>query len=209
MGGEPLLNPEVNEYIKLTRKMYPFSIIFLVTNAILIPKMDDEFFDTIRECNAIIQISLYPPMASKIESVKKLMNDKKVAYNVITNNGAPITKFFMNQTLKPHNNEKEIFLTCGSAPCHNLWEGKLLTCPRPSAIKFFNDYYHKNLPEDSGIINLYDEDLTTEKLREFMIKPFKLCKYCTPRFFVDWDTVKHPSPISDWVIEYNSFEYNP
>lgn len=201
MGGEPLLNPEVCEYVKLSRRLYPLANIVLVTNGLLIPKMSDEFFDTLRTCNVRIQISLYPPMATKIDSVKKIMDDKHVGYHIITDNNNPITKFFINQTLKPHDREREIFYTCGSANCHNLWEGKLLACPRPSAVKFFNDYYHKNLPTNSGIIDLYEKDLTTEKLKTTMITPFELCKYCTPRFWIKWATVKHPSPLSDWVVE--------
>ena len=57
LGGEPLLNPEINEYIKLSRRLYPQSLIKIVTNGFLLLNMPDEFFDTLRECNALISIS--------------------------------------------------------------------------------------------------------------------------------------------------------
>ena len=49
LGGEPLLNSEINEYVKLSRRLYPLAQIFVVTNAILLPKMPDKFFNTLSE----------------------------------------------------------------------------------------------------------------------------------------------------------------
>lgn len=44
LGGEPLLHTEIKKIIKITRKYFNYGNIYLVTNGILLPKMDDEFW---------------------------------------------------------------------------------------------------------------------------------------------------------------------
>ena len=194
MGGEPLLNPEVSEYVKLCRRLYPHAIICVVTNALLLQRMPEEFFETLRECTARIDISFYPPLESKMPVIKQMLAEKGVPLVV-----SPMIKNFMcMQTLKSHDYPREIFLQCLQANCHNLYEGKIAACFLPFTTKYFNAYYGKDLPED-GALDLYDETLTTEKLKAHLLTPFERCRYCTPPVKVDWRTIKNPSPITDWV----------
>ena len=44
MGGEPLLHPELPSIMTSARKHFPNTLIKFVTNGVLLPKMDDEFF---------------------------------------------------------------------------------------------------------------------------------------------------------------------
>ena len=194
LGGEPLLNPQVSEFIKVCRKIYPLSPLHVVTNAILLPKMPDEFFDTVRECNAQICISFYPPMESKMPAIKKLLDDKKVLYSI----SPKIEVFFRRQSLTRNNNPKRMFEICGFSNCHNLCDGKIAACFLPFVTKYFNAYYGKDLPED-GALDLYDETLTTEKLKAHLLKPLERCNYCTENVLRKWEVTSHPSPITDWV----------
>ena len=194
LGGEPLLNPELNEYIKLSRRLYPQTNLIVVTNAILLLKMPDEFFDTVRSCNAGIWISFYPPLESKMPAICEFLKEKRVSFFV-----SPLNKTFtMKQTLNRHDRAQEIFLQCLQAHCHNLYDGKIAACFLPFTTKYFNAYYGKNLPVD-GALDLYDPNLTTEKLKAHLLKPFERCRYCTPPVTVEWSTIKNPSPITDWV----------
>ncbi|MBR4153074.1 MAG: radical SAM protein [Selenomonadaceae bacterium] len=194
LGGEPLLNPDINEYIKLSRRLYPQTIIHIVTNAILLPKMPEKFFETLREYHAAISISFYPPLESKMPAIKKLLEEKHVPFLI-----SPLNKnFTVKQTLKRHNYPLEIFLQCVQANCHNLYDGKIAACFLPFTTKYFNSYYGKDLPED-GALDLYDETLTTEKLKAHLLMPFERCRYCTPPVNIAWSTIKNPSPITDWI----------
>ena len=198
LGGEPLLNSEINEYVKLSRRLYPLSQIFVVTNAILLPKMPDKFFNTLRENRVGIHISFYPPLESKMPAIKKLLEEKRVEFHVAEQ---PAKEFTIKQTLNRHNYKREVFLQCFQANCHNIYEGKIAACFLPFTTKYFNEYYHKNLPED-GALDLYEEGLTTEKLKKFLLTPFERCSYCTPPVAAKWDTVKYPSPITDWTNDH-------
>lgn len=196
LGGEPLLNPEINAYIELTRRLYPRAVIFVVTNALLLPKMPDEFFDTLRRCNVAIHISFYPPLLSKASAIVELLNSKRVLYE----SDSLIRSFRMPQTLRPHNDAQGMFLQCNSAHCHNLYDGKMVVCPESFTTKYFNEYYNENLPLD-GALDLYETGLTTEKLKRHLLTPFERCRYCNPPVNVEWKSIKHPSPLSDWVTD--------
>ena len=196
LGGEPLLNPEVCKYVKFCRQLYPDAPLQLTTNAILLPKMSDEFFDTIRENDTIIDISFYPPMQSKMPEIQRLLEEKRVKYSI----GNLITSFAKNQTLKKNSDFADVFQRCNWSWCHNFCDGKIAACFKPFVTKYFNAYYSKNLPED-GTLDLYEEGLTTEKLKAHLQKPFQRCMYCSEFYQFPWGVVSHPSPLTDWVLD--------
>ena len=61
MGGEPLLNPKLHDYIKVVRQYFPAAELRIVTNGLLIPKQPDDLWEVMRECHAAMDISPYPP----------------------------------------------------------------------------------------------------------------------------------------------------
>lgn len=165
-----------------------------MTNAILLPKMPESFFETLRECRAGIDISFYPPLESKLPAIRRLLERKSVWFHM-----SPLNKTFTSkQTLEPHDRAGKVFLQCFQSHCHNLYDGKVAACFLPFTTKYFNAYYGKDLPED-GALDLYDASLTTEKLKTHLLKPFERCRYCTPPVEVEWQTIKHPSPITGWI----------
>lgn len=60
LGGEPLLSKQINDYIDLTRRYQPEADLHLVTNGILLWRIPDEFFETVRRNRITVQISNYP-----------------------------------------------------------------------------------------------------------------------------------------------------
>ncbi|WP_290881733.1 radical SAM protein, partial [Helicobacter sp.] len=60
MGGEPLLNPSCKDFFAITRKYFPNSAIWLVTNGILLNKQPKEFWESCRENNIEIHPTKYP-----------------------------------------------------------------------------------------------------------------------------------------------------
>lgn len=194
LGGEPLLNPEINHYVRLTRRLYPKANMYVVTNALLLPSMPDEFFETLRQNEVTVFVSYYKPLVGKLDAVKQFVQSKGVRFF----SSALNEKFSVKQTLQRHDQPREMFLNCFQAHCHNLYDGKLAACFLPFTTKYFNAYFDKHLPED-GAIDLYDETLTTEKLKSRLNQPFERCRYCTPPVWIDWTTIKNPSVLSDWI----------
>ena len=197
LGGEPLLNPEINEYVKLTRRIYPAADIYIVTNATLLTKMPEDFFETLRSYNVKIFISVYLPMKNKIPEIQNFLQQKNIGFRIMPN---VIENFTISQTLQPCPDKAKQFSHCSDAVCNTIFDGKIAACGRTFMTKYFNAYFNKNLPVD-GTLNLYEEGLTAEKIKKHLITPFERCRYCVNPRLIKWETIKYPSQISDWIIE--------
>lgn len=198
LGGEPLLNKEIEKYVKLTRKIYPESVIYIVTNGLLLTKMPDSFFRTLRENAVHIWVSFYRPLENKIGDIFHFLDTKGVSAMSSEMNRT----FTKKQRLIPQDdeNKERAFWNCYQHSCNNLYEGKLAACFLPFTTKYFNKYFNKNIPED-GAIDLYDNQLTTEKLKRRLTEPFERCRFCyLPAETVDWQVMHRPSVISDWTM---------
>lgn len=60
MGGVPLLNPNCKDFFAVTRKFFPDSAIWLVTNGILLETQPQEFWESCKENNIEIHQTKYP-----------------------------------------------------------------------------------------------------------------------------------------------------
>lgn len=60
MGGEPLLHPQVDEIVRITRSRFRDEAIMLSTNGLLLKRMADTFWETLVECDVMLAISAYP-----------------------------------------------------------------------------------------------------------------------------------------------------
>ena len=198
MGGEPLLNPQIEDYIKLVCDVYPNSEIHVVTNGLLLKSMPDSFFDLLRSCHdgSGIYISLYPVMREKIDDLKVFLNSKKVPYRVSEMNES----FRKQQTLEKRDDEstRNKFENCFQKGCINLYDGKIAACFLPFTTKYFNRYFDQILPED-GAVDLFEEGLTTEIIRRRISEPFERCRYCMEPVDEIWHTIQNPSVLEDWV----------
>ena len=59
LGGEPLLNPEIAEYITSVRSVFPYTQIIIVTNGLLLLSLKEELIHIIKENRVHISISHY------------------------------------------------------------------------------------------------------------------------------------------------------
>ncbi|MCR4850361.1 MAG: radical SAM protein [Lachnospiraceae bacterium] len=198
LGGEPLLNPQVEDYIKLVSEVYPESVIRVVTNALLLRSMPDSFFETLNSCRegSGVHISLYPVMKDHIDPVISLLKEKGTTYAI-----SPLMETFRKQqSLIPADDEElaQKYTHCYQKGCVNLYDGKLASCFLPFTTKYFNEYFGKNLPED-GAVDLYEDGLVIEKIMHRLSTPFERCRYCREAVEQPWHVIHEPSILEDWV----------
>lgn len=196
LGGEPLLNPEIERYLRLTREVYPLADIRVVTNGLLLFSMPESFYCTLREIGGEIYISFYSPLEKRKNELEAFLKEQEVRY-VFT---SLITEFTKKQVLRKQEDVTGIFWQCHQSHCNNLYDGKVAACFLPFTTKYFNNYFKKDLPID-GAVDLYKEGLTTEELKLALSTPMERCAYCTSPVSVKWGVIGEPSVLSDWVIE--------
>ena len=58
MGGEPLLHPDIIEFMRVSREAFIYGNILLVTNGILLDSMKQDFWDACRKYDITISRSM-------------------------------------------------------------------------------------------------------------------------------------------------------
>jgi MoaA/NifB/PqqE/SkfB family radical SAM enzyme len=210
LGGEPLLNPQIIDIIKISRAYFPHCAIWIITNGTLLKNQPDEFWDCCRTNNILIRISVYPinlDYAFIIDKAKAHDTRLEFSGKIISNNGKMEAAENLLWVKHPidingRQNPKKSNTLCGhSNTCFQLVDGKLYKCNRIAYIKYFNSYFNVNLEvTKDDYIDIYkakDMDEILDKLR----KPAPFCRYCkldTLYNNVGWERSK--KEISEWIV---------
>ena len=197
LGGEPLLNNEIENYLIMTRKLYPLASICIVTNGMLIKSMPESLFETMKNENVYFSISFYPPLENSMKSILDFLDKREVKYITFE----MVKKFTMKQTLQKQDNS-DYFYKCVQAKCNNFYEGKLAACFLPFTTSYFNEAFKDELSEPiplDGAIDIMRDDVTVEKIKKWLITPFDRCRYCTDPIEIEWSVVGKDRKLEDWV----------
>ncbi|MGO5231837.1 radical SAM protein [Thermoguttaceae bacterium LCP21S3_D4] len=198
LGGEPLLHKNIEKIMQLTRKYFPVGIINLVTNAILLDKMDESFWETCRTQNICICPTKYP-VKIDYDFLEKKAKEREVEYRYfddMTEGGW--THKVMD--LKGSRYENCSFMYCVNANlCPVLKHGKLYPCPTVAHINKFNKAFGVDLKVCQGdYIDIYKVK-KQEKIMKFFAEPIPFCRYCnTPGLRKEEWGISQRS-ISEWT----------
>ena len=137
MGGEALLNPRLEEYLNITRKKFPNSKIFLVSNGLLITRMTDKVCNSIKQNDITLNITVYRPTYDKISEIELFLSDKGIPHfygqgNSKCSSTDVVEKFHTCLTLS--NNRKiddSGYKNCYGKYCWMLRNGMLAKCVYP------------------------------------------------------------------------------
>jgi hypothetical protein len=185
LGGEPLLHPQVVDFLTASRNYFPKAEIGITTNGVLLSKMPESFWDACKVCRAIIYYTVYPPFQNKQSELEQLAKSKGV-------------KMLINQANTFHNfynkngdtNVEAAFKKCRSRfYCPMLRDGKIYVCCLSCNIRIFNEQYNLQIP-DNGFISIYGENVSGWQVIDRLNKASPTCRYCT----LGWDDV----PIFNW-----------
>lgn len=185
MGGEPLLNNKLPDFMSYTRDIFPDADIMVVTNGLLIPDIEEKVFKIMSRYSIRFDISLYPPT----EKIKERIELKCIENEVDYHFSDPIYEFYDCINYTGDSNKNVAYEKCESKRCHFLEDGKIAVCCLPIVYKKQQKKLSWKMDiEENDIIDLYREDLDGYKLNEILSKPMEMCRYCsdgTMRYF-DW-----------------------
>lgn len=205
MGGEPLLNKDINKYLKITRKLFPRTGIYLVTNGLLLNSMKEDFWKCMSKNNICLEPSLY-----KVNIDLQTIFNKAKIYNVpttltqdiIDNIDKNYVENFIKLNLDLKASQKNMFLCreCMSYKCINLYEGKLYACPVIAYVKYFNKKFNKNIQVSKGDYLELNEITNFDQILDWSSNsPIPFCKYCGKWEIAPWErSDKHTS--DEWAV---------
>ena len=183
LGGEPLLNPQLSEYIIETRKVFPDADIRVVTNGLLIPTLGKDVLQTMKRESVEFDISCYHPTARIKEQIELRCIEHEVRYQL----SSEIDVFFKRCKDTEEKDPYIAYNVCESKNCHFMLDGKISLCPAPILVEKFKEYT-VGTAREGDIIDLYDRDITSERLYYLMTHPNHQCAYCSDeKEWFDWE----------------------
>lgn len=184
MGGEPLLNPDFMEYLRIARRYFPESNICLVTNGTLGDRLKPHRAE-LASLRINVTKSEYHITGDAIVYTER--HDKSELYNI---------------SLDPTGSQDEdiAFLFCDHrmSSCVYLADGRLYLCAIAGCIHDFWRYFELDwgLDQKQFGIDIYTH--TAEEIEQFLQSPCALCRYC--------DTIKRQKTYAPFGISEKKIE---
>lgn len=197
-GGEPLLHPEIAQFIREASKILPKTEIQIFTTGLNLPNMNQDFWSACRECRVILAITKYP-ISFEYEIIEKLAVENGVELRYFGGDITVKTSMHKPIDMEGKQNPYESFHSCymANGECVDVKNGRLYPCTFAANLHIFNKRFGKNIEITSrDYIDLYTE-VDADKIREFLCNPISACRYCK---VAEW-SYNHPWRISQKKIE--------
>ncbi len=179
LGGEPLLNSDIEKYIVMIRNLFKKSSLKIVTNGTLLLKQKDEFYNCCRDNDILIEITKYPINFDYSKAVE-FLKSKNVKHSFVgTTEIKNKTTHKLSLDESGKQDPKYSFDNCfHSTKCYQYYNGKLFMCPCCAYIHNVNNYFNKKFElcekdylEVSKIKNF-------QQILDYLSSPIPFCRYC-------------------------------
>ena len=201
LGGEPTVNPEVNDWILGLRQLMPQAQIRFTTNGILLPKKFDIVEHLADIGNCVFKIAIHKPNEETEEIIKKIFSmydwEPVVEYGVQRYKTKNNFRFHVKRPdvfwktfqgdyhdMRPHDNEpSDAFSICCQQTCPLLHNGLIYKCSSSGllaeTLERFNNPNYQQWEQfiQQGIAPECSEEQLTAFLDNFG-KPAEVCRMC-------------------------------
>lgn len=199
LGGEPLLHPNLLEIFEPLKNIYPKSEIVIVTNGVLLNKMNENFWSALKSNQISLSMTKYP---IKVDYEGYIEKCKELGIKSYLFSAERFSMQKMNLNIKGKSNKTKAFNRCWRKNCHFLRNSKLYVCPLVSNIKYLNDYFNLNFQiENKDYIDI-NKIKSPSKIKKLFTQPIPFCKYCSDKEtpFANYNISK--KEISEWIANF-------
>ncbi len=170
-GGEPLLHPQLTEFIKISREIEPNVTISIATNGLLIKSLTRDMLDFFIKNKVKFVVSKYPISSNLFTEICDILGDNDLLERIYVRN---YFRKYIN--IKGDADIKKTHNICWLKNCLIIRDYKLFHCPFAAYVYIFNKKYGANISEESGI------DIRTNSPKtifKYLRKPIDTCRFCT------------------------------
>lgn len=194
MGGEPLLHPDYPKFLEITRTLFPYSNIQIVTNGLLLKKEQQRLAAVCNDYNIQVCVSDYGLGLNLHELLSDValtrIDGKTSLYNICLD-------------LEGNQDPQQAFDHCDLHMYKWFYfqGGRFYPCCVGANINFFNWKFKTDLPHKKEELSISIHEHTEEEILEFLNKPIPLCRFCDtiqrPRTYHRF--AKSTGDISEWI----------
>jgi hypothetical protein len=188
LGGEPLLHPQICDFIDAVKASGISDTVEVLTNGMLLERMPEAFWEKLQR----LVVSAYP---NKFTPAMRRLAEERSKRHGFFFGAREYTEFYRQFKHEPDDGA-ESFKDCPwKLRCWTVHDGYFFLCPQSA---FFTDSI-MGLPQTTDGLPI-DEKLTEQKLADFINQkePFVSCRIChSYKEIVPWHeiTTNH----EDWV----------
>lgn len=177
IGGETLLYPEINNAISLARHYFPWAEISIFTNALLLPRMDDEFWELCRKNDIIIAITRYP-VKFDYDCAVSICERNHVRHSLFGDRS--VFGSFFRVRLDPENRQNRWIANfrCYSFGCLTVSDNKLFPCPQSACVRHLNKRFGTDFSIEKGDYIPISDITDIRQIRRLRNRPIPFCSYC-------------------------------
>lgn len=221
-GGEPLLNDRLIDYMRVTREVFPNTLICLFTAGLLLKKWNTEqqetnIWEAIKKYDIEVRLTQYP-IALNMDEIVNSAKEHGVPVTfdppefkkgcrlwIFSEIGALKYRGEKHSVKHPFDlsgqQEKYRWISCYQFnESIVLRDGKIYTCPMIPYSHYFNEAFNQNLEvKEDCYIDIYKAS-SYKEIAEFCTHRTSFCDYCAvhKRSVRDWKQSTHD--ISEWVL---------
>lgn len=180
LGGEPLLNPDVEQIITLTTRAYPGVLVELVTNGLLLSVQPNSFWETCRQESVVIVVSRYP-IPIDLDGISEKAKAERVKL-VIGPSGKykSFYKWVYDVRGKQNAYLSHLFCFNNGYTCQ-LKDGRFYPCCAAAYYGSFAKKFNLSQPDPTkSSIDIYDNVCAVDFFR-LVRHSVEMCKYCNIR----------------------------
>lgn len=199
LGGEPLMHPDLLEILNSARCIFPDSEIDLCTNGLMIPKVNDEFCDQLKESRISIHVSGYKPTYGILAQIDEKLRNSGLNYTILKRE-----KFLKYYTEESGHDIEKNFVNCIASGCRELYRGRLMRCSGVIAFEKMNKQFHTNykIIPGSDWYDIYDNNPDVWQMIKELNHGAPSCGYCDTVNMeeFDWGYGGVKSSLKDYMI---------
>lgn len=179
LGGEPLLHPQVTDYLYMVRKYFKKCNLELLTNGVLLKEMKEEFWRGCIDNKVILSCTKYPIKIdyALLEKIAESHALRITYHNDVAAGEKTLIKYpFDIQGTQPV--EWNYQHCTRSNLCITLKHGRLFTCPMAAHAHLAKDYFNLDMElSENDSIDIYRAK-SFEEITNFLVNPIPFCRYC-------------------------------
>ena len=201
LGGEPLLHSKVTQFMRIARETFDEARIDLITNGVLLSRMDEQFWEACKKYIIDIRPTKYP-VSADYSGAEEIAKKYGIHLKYFLDNGTLKTLWKHPLDIEGKQDPVEMFRCCGEANhCLTLDHGKLYTCSVAAYNRHFQKYFGVSLKysgETNGI-DIYQAKNRME-IMDYLSRPVDMCRHCRVKdrtFDNPWSVTN--KEISEWT----------
>ena len=197
LGGEPLLHPQIEEFVREARRIFPATRLYVMTNGVLVTRMPESFWRTLHEQRTTLLADDYPINIDRAK-IDALGREHGVTVEWMKS----ADEFFkIPLDISASADPARSFDRCrGLSNCAIVRDGRLYPCAHIAYADIPAKKFELEgiLPTEKDSIGIHG-DVTGDEVVDFLMTPVPWCAHCDFDSFETYQWAHGKGEASEWL----------